>query len=366
MISGPEISRCLNEFEHSSLASNDDQIRRHHSANSTYEHMFKTKVNSLKQTMLELGNPFLENGTELYSLESNIVMSSDCLQNVMTIKDVGIANYTLYLEQRITGNSVSIFSKIPKNNLSLFKTPKNSAKSTLLLKSLKSDVQLFSNLFIISANRDLDLNEFFSFENHNFPPSISINGLLRTGDKAALLKCLPKPNERIDNFDVSEEDLQVNTIVDCDNTVYDIILYDGPALVHILEPRGCKTFDDYSTLIFEKHIQLNANKHNVKRIDIVWDQYKDGSIKSQTRSERGSGGRKIVRPNSLIPKNWPTFLHNSDNKVELFHLLATNIASSTQLENMSVYSTYDNDVITNSKGKWLYLFYIIQSIFIYL
>lgn len=41
-------------------------------------------------------------------------------------------------------------------------------------------------------NRDLDLDQFFPFENQLSPSSISLYGEMRTGDKATLITCLTK------------------------------------------------------------------------------------------------------------------------------------------------------------------------------
>ena len=46
------------------------------------------------------------------------------------------------------------------------------------------------------------------------------------------------------------------------------------------------------------------------------------SLKSATRSFRGSGIRRRVESNSLVQRNWQSFLRNEDNKTELFSYLA--------------------------------------------
>ena len=55
------------------------------------------------------------------------------------------------------------------------------------------------------------------------------------------------------------------------------------------------------------------------RVDIVFDQYFDFSIKSITRGNRGaeqSGTRYCVLDNTPLPTNWDDFLKNSENKKE--------------------------------------------------
>ncbi len=58
-------------------------------------------------------------------------------------------------------------------------------KSKQQASSLKSDCNLFSHLYIASQYRDGDLDDFFSHENHPWPPSLSDHGRLRLPNKKA-------------------------------------------------------------------------------------------------------------------------------------------------------------------------------------
>ncbi|KAL8565525.1 hypothetical protein ACOMHN_049501 [Nucella lapillus] len=64
----------------------------------------------------------------------------------------------------------------------------------------------------------------------------------------------------------------------------------------------------------------------VKRLDVVWDIYVSHNLKADTRKRRGSGIRRRVMPSARIPGNWKGFLRVSENKEELFNLLAQKIA----------------------------------------
>lgn len=196
MLSGPEVSKCILEFQNSCSIS-DEVVKPHHEESASFQLKIGTKILALKTTILALGNPFLECGKELFSLESNVVMSDESVANVMKIKSIGEEKYKAYIQERFETNQKTIFFKIPRNNLKMFQAPKVRPKTSMVIKSLKTDVDLFSRLFIISNNRELNLDEFFSFENQPFPPSISLNGVMRTGDKSALLSCLlAKPKKK--------------------------------------------------------------------------------------------------------------------------------------------------------------------------
>jgi hypothetical protein len=51
---------------------------------------------------------------------------------------------------------------------------------------------------------------------------------------------------------------------------------DGPAIVNILKPGSSKTFKDYSQDVFFPYVNLQLDK--VQRVDVVWDDYRCGSL----------------------------------------------------------------------------------------
>ena len=72
-----------------------------------------------------------------------------------------------------------IFAKKPAQNQNLQQ-----------IKTLKTDVALFSTLFIGSQSRSADIDDFFRYEKQGIPPALSLNGELRSGHKAEFLKLL--------------------------------------------------------------------------------------------------------------------------------------------------------------------------------
>ena len=93
-------------------------------------------------------------------------------------------------------------------------------------------------------------------------------------------------------------------------------------LVNILRPSSYKTFGEYASNVFVPYI--NRELQQACRVDIVWDQYFDNSLKAHTRESRISGpnGRIMVEPSTPVRKNWQQFLRLSTSKVELFKLLS--------------------------------------------
>jgi hypothetical protein len=104
----------------------------------------------------------------------------------------------------------------------------------------------------------------------------------------------------------------------------DAIIIDGSELVNTLPPLTSKTFKEYATLDVLPAIYTYASKY--QRTDIVFDVYLASSLKSETRSKRGSGARRRVTGNCKVPQKWRSFLRDNDNKTELLHFLEDSIS----------------------------------------
>ena len=104
---------------------------------------------------------------------------------------------------------------------------------------------------------------------------------------------------------------------DSDSTpVADVIILDGPAIVNMLRPGSAKTFADYAKDVFLPYVHSQLNQS--QRVDIVWDDYREDTLKDQTREKRGSGVPRRVEPKNAIPRNLGDFLRHNDNNRELF------------------------------------------------
>lgn len=133
---------------------------------------------------------------------------------------------------------MSIHEPLPRNKLPLFSSKsvlKKQDSKSMKISELKSDVQLFSRLYIACQARNGDLEEFFGHENQRFPPSISQHGLIRFGTKLDLLSCL--------------EDIS-STSRDIDQLHVDTIIVDGAVVVQMIRPGCCRNFQEYAQKLF--------------------------------------------------------------------------------------------------------------------
>ena len=75
-----------------------------------------------------------------------------------------------------------------------------------------------------------------------------------------------------------------------------------------------QTFDDYCSEMLILQLQKYAREYDAQTTDVVFDTYKQVSLKSSARKKYGKGIRRKVQVNSITPTNWRTFLRIDKNK----------------------------------------------------
>ena len=247
----------------------------HHEQSLAAQDLFKKHSNILYETITSMGNPFMDDCPELLALDSRNCAADSVVTTVQTIRSIGYSQYQKYVRDFIYTRSVSIHQPIKKNYLLLLKrqSSKVTTKNSQKMASLRSDFNLFSCLFIASKYRDGDLEDFFSHENHPWPPSISEHEKLRLPNKKSdLLSCLGE-----------------STMHREAPMIFHAKIFDGPAIIHSLSTKQASTFEKHGDEAFLPC--TNQQLSNCDRIDIVWDQYVAGSLKDSTREKRGKGIR---------------------------------------------------------------------------
>ena len=133
----------------------------------------------------------------------------------------------------------------------------------------------------------------------------------------------------------------------CSST--DVCILDGSFVVHYLKPRDCGTFGEYASKVFIPHIEKSLS--NSKRLDIVWDTYREKSIKGQTREKRGTGQRRRITHSTVIPKDWQGFLRNGDNKTDLYGFLSNSVLSLIEPYKKEIVLNYGETSLSSTISK---------------
>ena len=278
-----------------------------------------------------MGNPFEEDTSDLYTLDTKVVMSPEVIMSVKTAESIGKAQYESMIVERLSNNMKGFYETINKNSLPIFRTGsrKKTAKASTV-KSMKSDIQLFYKMYISCQVRDGDLGTIFEHENHAWPSSLAENIKMRLGSKADLLKCLER----------EEESPEMSPPVE-------VSILDGAAIVQSLDPnrsdKRVLTFSDYALKLVLPYISKQLMSGD--RIDVVWDTYRPDSLKVHSRQSRGTGDKIRVDRSTRIPANWKSFLRIDENKTTLYEFLATQISLLKTPQGKVVLTTYRENVL---------------------
>ena len=209
----------------------------------------------------ELGNPFTEESENLMAIHTKDIMDDSVVATAKNVQKIGEEQFCLFVKERFIDRSKPVTDPLKNNNLPTFSTPTKKAvsKDQAKVKLLKEDCSLFGRLYIACQTRDGNLDEFFSYENQPWPPSLSDQGQLRGGQKADLLKCLSQATSPVSTPSV------------------DAVTLDGAVIVQMLEPKTSRTFGEYFSIVFAPHVLKQLE--NAKCVDLVWDVYLDDSLK---------------------------------------------------------------------------------------
>ena len=82
-----------------------------------------------------------------------------------------------------------------------------------------------------------------------------------------------------------------------------------------------------------------------ERCDIVWDVYRQCSLKAHTRQQRGVGQRLRVNEETGLPTNWKTFLRVDANKTALFRFLSERLSNINLPDGKTIITTLDEHVL---------------------
>ena len=227
MLSGPETTRILHQFEGQYLLESEEFVDRpNHEMGLDAQKAFKKQAHNLADVIRRMGNPFLDDFPELVTLDSRDCMDDAVATPTVTLLQVGKTQYQEYLKEVIKDRTISINSPIKKNKLPLFSKQPSCTKSkqSKTIKVLQNNVALFAQLYIAMQNRDADLGEFFSHEVQSF--------LRLSSNKSELLRCITQPRQPDPP------------------TQFDCKICDGAVIVHCIPVTGVITFDDFAENVF--------------------------------------------------------------------------------------------------------------------
>ena len=220
---------------------------------------------------------------------------------------------------------VSIYEPVRKNNAPTLATLYQAVKHTkdrYQNTVMKADRNVLRRLITsYEAGRSVDLSSVLRHKLLPVPVSLAeMNGTLRTGNKSELDNVVPED-------------------IDCPETIQlhatsSFLIIDGQApAVALGKPDAAVTFGDLANTYMKTVLKADSEYHIIY---VVFDRYKDETIKGTTRTRRSKTERPIRRLVEVsdvpLPKNWSTFLSLADNKADLAHFLSEELCSQAPVD----------------------------------
>ena len=106
-------------------------------------------------------------------------------------------------------------------------------------------------------------------------------------------ECFYSPDDLLDGSGWTQETRLDSQPARPDNKpAVDAAVFTGAGTVNTLKPGTSHTFSEYASQIFLPYIRTQLE--HVKRLEVVWDEYRPGSLKAHACSMRGKGNYRHV------------------------------------------------------------------------
>ena len=212
-----------------------------------------------------------------------------------------------FIEQRLKTNTVSFWDAIPNLKINTFSstTKKTTIKSTKLnLMTLTEDRDLFGRLMIVAKVRQVNVKDILCYELSTAPYALAhTGGTLRKTTRSLLLHIL-------ENYVTVEPRLAPHPDMPT------VQILDAMALAQRPRFAGATTFGEMATKYFE--LTTAQYQQRCHRLDVVFDNFWQLSIKAGERQKRGEASALEVRihgASTPVPKQFPKYISNATNKV---------------------------------------------------
>lgn len=249
-------------------------------------------------------NPFDIEPCDLVCLSTGVAAPADVCNDLLKARVKGEEAYKLQSERLERGSG--FYDPIKKLKLKTFADMKKVTviKGTNKEIILKADNRVFGHMLLIAQNRKLDMQEVLCYPLGQKPWALAnADGTLKKTGKSSLGKHIEKEMATTDTVSGRRA-----TIVDAMGIVQKV---HGEQL----------TFDELSDRILK---QILTDGRGSERIDVVFDMYRDQSIKTAERINRGSSQGIVfheIKSGHRI-KNYKRLLTSTESKAKLTKFLA--------------------------------------------
>lgn len=286
-------------------------------------------------------NPFSPEHGELVSLSTAAEAPPEVAKDLLEAYKIGEEAYQTFKQERLQEDapSTQFHDRMTKKKLKTFsdirKKPRNQGRAKEVI--LKADRKLFGQMVLIAESRKLQMSDVLAHPLGSLPWALAnVDGSLRKTNKAALANELEK------NVSPAEEIPEPSATI-----------IDGMSLVQKLKGND-QTFLQLAESALSHVLHEGSKSH---RIDVVFDVYKEMSIKDAERANRGADTGiqfKNIAPGHKI-QQWRKLLCSPANKTALIRFLVEQWKSPQQrqkLQEKVLFVTCEQLCFRIAKEQW--------------
>ena len=152
IVTGPEISRVVEEFTCENDADDDDdEDRPHHEEGFASQRRFQCHATDLMDVLMSKVNPFEEDSEDLVTLDKQVCEAMAAAISVHQIESMGQDQYNNFRKSVLESNDKLLTAPIKQNNLLLFHEKKTQRKTGVKLKlqHFKEHTELYGQAFVV-------------------------------------------------------------------------------------------------------------------------------------------------------------------------------------------------------------------------
>ena len=284
-------------------------------------------------------NPFSKKSLDLCNMSTGAIVEPELISDVLNAREKGKETCEQFISERLSSSrSKKFFDSLPRIKLKSFDTAsRKKVKSTNKEVMLKANKNLLCMMTLISQNEDVDMKDVLAHPLGPIHWSLACNDrTLRKTNKAAIgkiLKTLTLPSENI-----SENSACVIDAMSVDQKT----------------KGNHKTFQEVAETLF---VKVLAEGNGSSRLDVIFDAYREKSIKNAERKKRANTTTAQQYKNILAThkiKQWHHFLQSASNKANLIRFLCNAWKVEpfrSRLGDKHLYLGYDEECLKLTKEK---------------
>ena len=157
-----EVAKLVDEFEQQYGMNSDVCIKQHHEVTGGKLAWVTKNAAKLKQVIVDHGDPFLSDETDLYNILTKEVIDEKISKEILERDKIGQNMFKEFVKERVTDGKVSIWSPMKRRNIGTFKSANavSDMKAGDKLIKIKEERGLLQRFIVVARSRpDLVLKE---------------------------------------------------------------------------------------------------------------------------------------------------------------------------------------------------------------